>query len=251
MRRSRFCAAPPPPRAAATQLRSFVKAVRNNVKEGAARIAANTTNATATAGKSADEPPDTGDLFVSDIPPDLAEAWHDCEEEDSDGSEQAPVKTAEYRRLKSGAEQLSKDFERVVKQKQSLQAELATERARSDEFAKQIAELLEVNEEKMRIQERLSCVETSELRSQVEALLLIKRQLFQRTQDLEAERNVLRTEAQAAMSDRACVVCLDRTACTVLLKCRHLVCCESCALRLRECPVCRQKVHSRMTVFTP
>eukprot|EP00929_Paragymnodinium_shiwhaense_P070634 TRINITY_DN35778_c0_g1_i1.p1 TRINITY_DN35778_c0_g1~~TRINITY_DN35778_c0_g1_i1.p1 ORF type:complete len:383 (+),score=63.10 TRINITY_DN35778_c0_g1_i1:101-1249(+) len=145
---------------------------------------------------------------------------------------------------------LSKDFELVLEQKRLLQDELAGERARSEKLSQQLTELMQVTQERMRTQERLTCVETSELRSQVEALLVIKRQLFQRTQDLEVERNVLRTERDAAMSDRACVVCLDRVASTVLLRCRHLVCCEKCASKVRDCPVCRQPVQSRLTIFS-
>eukprot|EP00438_Fugacium_kawagutii_P005295 Skav213860 [mRNA] locus=scaffold2366:299824:302596:- [translate_table: standard] len=100
-------------------------------------------------------------------------------------------------------------------------------------------------------QRRLSDVETQELGDQVEALLLVKRQLFQRIQDLEKERSVLLSQQVEAASDRSCVACLDRLANTVLLRCRHLCCCESCAKRVTHCPVCRQSVRDRIVVFMP
>ncbi len=44
-----------------------------------------------------------------------------------------------------------------------------------------------------------------------------------------------------------CVICLDNPRTMVLRPCRHLVLCNSCP-RVTECPVCRQRVQSRVRV---
>ncbi|CAE7540925.1 rngB [Symbiodinium natans] len=65
------------------------------------------------------------------------------------------------------------------------------------------------------------------------------------------ERADLLSQREEAVSDRSCIACLDRLANTVLLRCRHLCVCDGCARKLTHCPVCRQTVRDRLTVYMP
>ncbi|CAJ1367230.1 unnamed protein product [Effrenium voratum] len=167
----------------------------------------------------------------------------DIEEDDED-----------FDRIRSELRQQEKELEHQLELRRVLQASLNSERERSAELAKTNAlnaELLRACEEKLQGQRRVSDADTQELADQVDALLLLKRQLYQRIQSLEQERTSLLSQREEAVSDRSCVACLDRLANTVLLRCRHLCCCEGCAKRVTQCPVCRQNVRDRITVFMP
>lgn len=166
--------------------------------------------------------------------------------------EHAPIEvsTAEASaRIVNETAQLKRELERQIEQRKALQKSMASERAKSDALSRQNQELMQAAEERLKSQQRISCAETSELSDQVDALLMIKRQLYRRIQELEAERTVMINDREAAMGDRACVVCMDRVANTVLLRCKHLVCCEDCSAHLSHCPVCRQPVRDRLPVF--
>ncbi|CAJ1404110.1 unnamed protein product [Effrenium voratum] len=160
----------------------------------------------------------------------------------------------DFDRIRSELRQQEKELEHQLELRRVLQASLNSERERSAELAKTNAlnaELLRACEEKLQGQRRVSDADTQELADQVDALLLLKRQLYQRIQSLEQERTSLLSQREEAVSDRSCVACLDRLANTVLLRCRHLCCCEGCAKRVTQCPVCRQNVRDRITVFMP
>lgn len=151
--------------------------------------------------------------------------------------------------LRGRANQLLRELELQVERSKVLQGTLASERSRNESLCRQNMELMQASEERLRGHQRVSNAETTELSSQVDVLLLVKRQLYQRIQEVEAERGILLCEREAALGERACVACLDRLANTVFLQCRHLVCCEACAGRMKDCPVCRRAVTDRMTVF--
>lgn len=150
--------------------------------------------------------------------------------------------------LREEVEQLKMDRDHQSEQRKVLQTSLARERSRNESLAGQNEELQKAAEERLQGLQRVSDVETDELTAQVKALLLIKRQLYDRMQEVEAERNTLLFEREDG-SGRTCKICLDHLANTVLLRCRHLVCCDGCAKRLTHCPVCRQRVNDRMAVF--
>lgn len=153
----------------------------------------------------------------------------------------------DFERLRSEMEQLHKELEHQMDRCRALQASLDSERSRTSFLDAELSRAYEG----LQGQRRMSDAETQELGDQVEALLLVKRQLFQRIQSLEQERSQLLSQQVEAVSDRSCVACLDRLANTVLLRCRHLCCCEGCARRMSQCPVCRQAVRDRITVFMP
>lgn len=168
---------------------------------------------------------------------------------DGSGAESLESPEQELRRLRAEVTHLRKDLDHQGEQRKLMQASLASERSRCESLARHNEELLQAAEERLMGQQRVSAAETSELSSQVDALLLVKKQLFQRIQAMDAERSRLIAEREDAAGERLCVACMDRLANTVLMRCRHLVCCESCARKVGQCPICRQPVKDRLTVF--
>lgn len=179
----------------------------------------------------------------------VGEAAQDSGTSDSSSVASNESPEEELQRLRAELSHLRRDLEHQAEQRRLMQTSLASERSRCEGLARQNEELQHAAEERLIGQQRVTAAETSELSSQVDALLLVKRQLFQRIQALEAERSVLLAEREEAAGERLCVACMDRLANTVLLRCKHLVCCENCAKRVSHCPICRQPVRDRLTVF--
>ena len=63
-------------------------------------------------------------------------------------------------------------------------------------------------------------------------------------------RGPRKTEPVAtATSSMECKVCFDRSIDALLLPCKHLVCCQTCAVQSRTCPVCRGRVDEILRVY--
>lgn len=152
--------------------------------------------------------------------------------------------------LKQENAELEAELKMQIDLRKVVQKTLDVEQERSGRFGREIIELQQVSEQRLLGHRQMSDAEAMEMGSQVEALLLVKQQLFTRVEHLEAERGTLLRERDHANRERACVVCMDRFANTVLFSCRHMVCCEACAKRVSHCPVCRQAVLERLVVFT-
>jgi hypothetical protein len=69
---------------------------------------------------------------------------------------------------------------------------------------------------------------------------------------VSTEQNSLLT-VTTTRSSNDCVVCMDRAQNAVLLPCRHLCCCLSCAEQIRGttkvCPMCRTSVTEVLQIF--
>jgi hypothetical protein len=50
-------------------------------------------------------------------------------------------------------------------------------------------------------------------------------------------------------ADKPCVVCQDTPKNTAFQPCGHYVCCASCALEMKLCPICRRNISSRLKIF--
>jgi len=50
-------------------------------------------------------------------------------------------------------------------------------------------------------------------------------------------------------SDGECVICEEKKADTALVECGHMLFCGDCAGKLKECPVCRQKVVKCIRIY--
>lgn len=51
-------------------------------------------------------------------------------------------------------------------------------------------------------------------------------------------------------SERECKICYDNEADIVFLPCGHLTTCETCASRVRTCPICRSYIHNKIKTYT-
>ena len=73
--------------------------------------------------------------------------------------------------------------------------------------------------------------------------------LRQRAEELERKR---KGDAATAMEASSCCVCVEAPRTVLLLPCRHLCVCESCAARPQlnnKCPVCRSQISDTIKVF--
>ena len=57
-------------------------------------------------------------------------------------------------------------------------------------------------------------------------------------------------EEKASENDESrCIICMDRGQEVIFLECGHLCCCRDCALRIDQCPVCRQHISRVIPVY--
>lgn len=63
------------------------------------------------------------------------------------------------------------------------------------------------------------------------------------------EEQRLLEENRLLTAMKLCKVCLDKDVNTVFLPCGHLVTCQDCAPRLRDCPVCRTYIRGTVKTF--
>ncbi|CAH1246363.1 BIRC3 [Branchiostoma lanceolatum] len=63
----------------------------------------------------------------------------------------------------------------------------------------------------------------------------------------------LQRQLQQLMEERMCKICMDETACMVLIPCGHMCCCENCVQMLRtrggRCPMCRARIQRVQKTF--
>ena len=79
-------------------------------------------------------------------------------------------------------------------------------------------------------------------------LACLQASISERRSELLALQRVRRVQSEDAK--RLCAICIDAVCSVVLLDCGHLCACEECGRALRECVVCRQKVH-RVVAIRP
>jgi len=46
-----------------------------------------------------------------------------------------------------------------------------------------------------------------------------------------------------------CVICLEKDKCFLFLPCRHVSCCEDCSNKVNQCPICRNRIDSKLKIF--
>lgn len=69
------------------------------------------------------------------------------------------------------------------------------------------------------------------------------------TNDLDDEEQLLMEENRRLHEAKTCKVCMDRDVNTVFLPCGHLVSCDQCSPKLRDCPVCRTYIRGTVRTF--
>lgn len=71
--------------------------------------------------------------------------------------------------------------------------------------------------------------------------------------EAEVKEEVKDTPLPATMEQSdsiLCIVCFERERSHLFLPCRHLVCCETCAVQVACCVSCREPITSRERVYT-
>ena len=48
---------------------------------------------------------------------------------------------------------------------------------------------------------------------------------------------------------KKCVICLEEDKCILLMPCKHVCCCEGCSNDVNKCPICRNKIESKIKIF--
>uniref|UniRef100_A0A0N5AZ68 RING-type domain-containing protein n=1 Tax=Syphacia muris TaxID=451379 RepID=A0A0N5AZ68_9BILA len=117
-------------------------------------------------------------------------------------------------------------------------------------------------EEKTRLNERIETLESDcqKIRSEKWNLEtqnnLLKNMLKQRNDEISRTKKLvdtIRTERDEMMLhlDKVprCAICLDKQPTVLYQPCCHCVCCESCGKDLLQCPMCRQDIWKKITVY--
>ncbi|XP_055344938.1 baculoviral IAP repeat-containing protein 3-like [Paramacrobiotus metropolitanus] len=65
---------------------------------------------------------------------------------------------------------------------------------------------------------------------------------------IKARITDMRLDEQSQL-DKDCSVCLDKKVSLCFTPCGHAICCDVCAKRLRECPLCRKRVTGKIKLF--
>jgi hypothetical protein len=66
--------------------------------------------------------------------------------------------------------------------------------------------------------------------------------------DIDEEEQELLLENRRLMEARKCKVCMDREVDTVFLPCGHLVACQECAPKLKNCRICRTFIRGTASI---
>jgi len=67
--------------------------------------------------------------------------------------------------------------------------------------------------------------------------------------DADDEEQMLMEENRRLHEAKTCKVCMDKDVNTVFLPCGHLVSCDQCSPKLRDCPVCRTYIRGTVRTF--
>jgi len=88
------------------------------------------------------------------------------------------------------------------------------------------------------------------LHEQVHALHDVKTDLYRKLQTAESNLlEALETQKQELSDNSTCCLCMENAADVVFFHCRHMCCCKECAVRVRDCPLCRQTIEHRVAVY--
>ncbi|KAF4525627.1 hypothetical protein B566_EDAN001226 [Ephemera danica] len=50
-------------------------------------------------------------------------------------------------------------------------------------------------------------------------------------------------------SEKECCICIASAREVAFVPCGHTVCCSACSARLNDCPVCRKKIKTKLTLY--
>merc|ERR1711948_235185 len=76
-----------------------------------------------------------------------------------------------------------------------------------------------------------------------------QRRMLQQLQSVQRRHAEECRGRQSLEEEQACIVCSELEKTMVFLPCRHLCTCETCASQLRQCPICRAEIESKVHAF--
>jgi len=71
------------------------------------------------------------------------------------------------------------------------------------------------------------------------------RKTIEEQKSLEEKMEDLKQQMETV---RTCVLCIDRDK-NIKFNCGHVVACSECAQKINDCPVCRQPITKKETVY--
>ncbi|GMI28499.1 hypothetical protein TrCOL_g7042 [Triparma columacea] len=82
------------------------------------------------------------------------------------------------------------------------------------------------------------------------AILVDNQATFNHTlKKVKKEKDDISRSLEALEDAETCTVCLTTKRSVLFLPCGHLVCCGECSKKVDECPMCREVIGNRKTVF--
>lgn len=149
--------------------------------------------------------------------------------------------------------QLKKNVEFLRESKKGLERQVTEMRGAAGHLEKQVNRYKSLWEQERGASNRSGgSLEISSLGAQLEAVMLIKDDLFNEVLDLRQKLQASQEAQNSASSGQAaCVICMDRLVEIVCLPCKHLALCSYCASEVNDCPICRASVSDKLHVYTP
>jgi len=110
-------------------------------------------------------------------------------------------------------------------------------------------ELRRINARQVETLQHQAANEQKTLGEQVTALQQIKSELYSRLQTAETDLDYAIEARDKNNREANCSLCMENPADVVFFHCRHMCSCKECATKLRDCPICRQKIDHRVAVY--
>lgn len=151
--------------------------------------------------------------------------------------------TDEFNYLKTNSEYLRTEKRRLEKKVQFLEARVQDLEHGKFMLHEQLRHDLQLSDS--------GEMEISSLRQQLNALMLLKDELYSENKALEGRLETLQQSQVEDSKQAACVICLDNLANLVCIPCKHLALCIYCEQDVTTCPICRTTVEDKMQIFTP
>lgn len=86
------------------------------------------------------------------------------------------------------------------------------------------------------------------VRASLPTLLAVRNVLLAKVEELKdiiAKNKPIEIEKEPD----SCVICMEDLKNTAMYKCGHLCCCNSCALKVKICPICREPVLDVLKIY--
>lgn len=65
----------------------------------------------------------------------------------------------------------------------------------------------------------------------------------------QKETDKISEKDKEKLENLKCSICLTEEKCMLFMPCKHISCCEGCSRAINDCPLCRQKITSKIKIF--